>query len=152
MNIYIYHISLTNYMILEKIEVNNQVMLKFERVEIGPFRWPNPNTVKLIKDTISDIPSEPVKSNWWIDYSNWQDFHRILRSGTKLSLHSVISRIEDKFKLRNPSQYLNLKLRLGKSYKAHPLSTLSLSLYPQVSCLFSQSWKQTITAIQAQLK
>ena len=86
-------------MISEKIEVNNQVMLKFERVEIGPFKQANPYTVKLIKNTISDIPSEPVKSNWWIDYSNQQDFHGILRSGTKLSLHSVISRIEEKFKL-----------------------------------------------------
>ena len=99
MNIYIYHISLTNYIILEKIEVNNKVILKFERVEIGPLKRPNPYTVELIKNTISDIPSEPVQSNRWIDYSNWQDFHGILRSGTKLSLHSVISRIEDKFKL-----------------------------------------------------
>ena len=30
-------------------------------------------------------------------------------------------------KLRNPSQNLNLKLRLGKSYKGHPLLSLSLS-------------------------
>ena len=85
-------------MISEITEVNNQEMLKFERVEIGPFKLPNPYTVKLIKDTISDIPSEPVKSNWWVDFSNWQDFHGILRSGTKLSLHSVVSRIEENFK------------------------------------------------------
>ena len=82
---------------MEKIEVNNQVMLKFECVEIGPFKRPNPYKVKLIKDTIGDIPSKPVQSYWWIDYSNWQDFHGILRSRTNLSLHSVISRIEEKF-------------------------------------------------------
>ena len=86
-------------MISEKIEVNNQVMIKFEHVEIGPFKQANPYTVKFIKNTISDIPSEPVKSNWWIDYSNWQDFHGILCSGTKLSLHPVVSKIKDKFKL-----------------------------------------------------
>ena len=98
LKIHIYHITLTNYIISEITEVNNQEMLKFERVEIGPFKLPNPYTVKLIKDTISDIPSEPVKSNWWVDFSNWQDFHGILRSGTKLSLHSVVSRIEENFK------------------------------------------------------
>ena len=94
-------------MISEITEVNNQEMLKFERVEIGPFKLPNPYTVKIIKDTISDIPSKPVKSNWWVDFSNWQDFHGILRSGTKLSLHSVVSRIEENFKsLKNG--YLDL--------------------------------------------
>ena len=107
MNIHIYHVTLTNYMISEIIEVNNQEMLKFEREEIGPFKLPNPYTVKLIKDTLSGKTSEPVKSNWWVNFSNWQDFHGILRSGSKLSLHSVVSIIEENFKsLKNC--YLNL--------------------------------------------
>ena len=99
MNIYTYHISLTNYRIREKIEVNNQVIFKSECVEIGPFKLPDPYTVKMIKETISEIPSDSVNSSWWIDFSTWQDFHGILCSGTKLSLHSVVSKIEDKFKL-----------------------------------------------------
>ena len=43
-------------------------MLKFEHVEIGSFELPNAYIVKIIKDTIRDIPSEPVKSNWWVDF------------------------------------------------------------------------------------
>ena len=98
MNIHIYHITLTNYMISEITEVNNQEMLKFERVEIGPFKLPNQYTVKIIKDTISDIPTAPVSCNWWIDFSTWEDFRGILRSGTKLSIHSVVAKIEEQIK------------------------------------------------------
>ena len=83
-------------MIKEKIEVNNQVMIECEPVEIGPFQLPDSYTVKVIKDTISDIPSAPVSCNWWIDFSTWEDFHGILRSGTKLSIHAVVAKIEEK--------------------------------------------------------
>ena len=81
MNIYIYHISLTDYILLEKNEENNQVMYYFDRVKIGPFKLPDPYKVKVIKDTISDISSDPVSSNWWIDFSTWEDFRGIIRSG-----------------------------------------------------------------------
>jgi hypothetical protein len=99
MNIYTYHISLTNYWIKEKIEENDQVIIKSEFNEIGPFKLPDPYTVKTIKETISDIPSDSVNSSWWIDFSTWQDFHGVLCSGTKLLLHSVVTKIENKFKL-----------------------------------------------------
>ena len=72
MNIYTYHISLTNYWITEKIEVNDQVIFKSEYNEIGPFKLPDPYIVKIIKGTISDIPSDSVNSSWWIDFSTWQ--------------------------------------------------------------------------------
>ena len=58
MNIYAYHISLKNYWITEKIEENDQVIYKFKLNEIGPFKLPDPYTVKTIKETISDIPSD----------------------------------------------------------------------------------------------
>jgi hypothetical protein len=98
MNKYIYHISLTNHIIKEKIEVNNQVMIDCKPVEIGPFQLPDSYTVKVIKDTISDIPRAPVICNWWIDFSTWEDFRGILRSGTKLSIHSVVAKIEEQIK------------------------------------------------------
>ena len=55
-------------MIKEKIEVNNQVMIECKPVEIGPFQLPDSYTVKVIKDTISDIPTAPVSCNLWIDF------------------------------------------------------------------------------------
>ena len=85
-------------MIKEKIEVNNQVMIDCKPVEIGPFQLPDSYTVKVIKDTISDIPRAPVICNWWIDFSTWEDFRGILRSGTKLSIHSVVAKIEEQIK------------------------------------------------------
>ena len=99
MNIYTYHFSLTDYIIEEKIEEKNQIIIKYDYVEIGPFKLPDSYTVKVIKDIISDIPSDSVISNWWIDFSSWEDFHGIFRTGTILSLHSVVSKIEEKLKL-----------------------------------------------------
>ena len=40
-----------------------------------------------------------MNPSWWIDFSTWQDFYRVLGFGTKLSLHSVVTKIEDNFKL-----------------------------------------------------
>ena len=77
-------------MIKEKIEVDNQVMIECEPVEIGPFQQPDSYTVKVIKATISDIPTAPVSCNWRIDFLTCEDYHGILRSGTKLSIHSVV--------------------------------------------------------------
>ena len=82
----------------EKIKVNNQVMIDCKPLEIGPFQLPDSYTVKVIKDTISDIPRAPVICNWWIDFSTWEDFRGILRSGTKLSIHSVVAKIEEQIK------------------------------------------------------
>ena len=42
----------------ENIEVEDQVMFKSENVEIGPFLLPDPYNVKIINETISDIPSD----------------------------------------------------------------------------------------------
>ena len=61
MNIYTYHNSFTNYIIKEKIEVNNHVIIiECGPVEIGPYKLPDSYTVKVIKATISDIPTAPV--------------------------------------------------------------------------------------------
>jgi hypothetical protein len=54
--------------------------------------------VKVMKDTISDIPTDPVNCYWWIDFSTWEDFRGILQSGTKLPIHSVVSKLEENFK------------------------------------------------------
>ena len=43
-------------MIKEMIEVSDQVMIECEPVENGPFQKTDSYTVKVIKDTISDIP------------------------------------------------------------------------------------------------
>ena len=98
MNIYIYHISLTNYILSETKKVNGRTWVHLDYVEIGPFNLPDTYKVKVIKDTISDIPSDNVISNWWIDFSTWEDFHGIRRSGTKLPLHLVVSKMEKTLK------------------------------------------------------
>ena len=68
--------------------------MHLDYMEIGPFKLPDAYKVKVIKDTISDIPSDNVISNWWTDFSTWEDFRGISRSGTTLPLHFVVSKIE----------------------------------------------------------
>ena len=102
-------------------------MINFEYVDIGPFELPDSHKVKVIKDTISDIPSDSVKTNWWIDFSTWEDFRGIFRSGTKLSLHLVVKRIEEKLKiLKNCSSDIewidengNITINLTEIFREH---------------------------------
>ena len=100
MNIYTYHISLRTYITKENFEENNEVMIECQPVDIGPFQLPDSYmyTVKVIKNIISEIITAPVSYNWWTDLSTWEDYHGILRSGTTLSIHSVVTKIEDKIK------------------------------------------------------
>ena len=88
-------------MIKDKIEANNQVIIECKPVEIGPFQLLDTYTVEVIKETISDIPTTPLSCNWWIDFSTWEDFYGIFQSGTKLSIHSVVAKIEEQIKSLN---------------------------------------------------
>ena len=87
---------MTDYILIEKIDEKSRIIINYDYVEVGPFKIPDSYKVKVINDTINDIPSDFVISNWWIDFSSWEDFHGIFQTGTKLSLHSVISKIEEK--------------------------------------------------------
>ena len=125
MNIYTYHISVIDYILIKKSEENNQIIINFDYVDVGPFQLPDSHKVGVIKDTISDIPLDSVKTNWWIDFSSWEDFHGIFRSGTKLSLHLVVMKIEDKLKkLKNCSSDIewidengNITINLTENYQ-----------------------------------
>ena len=92
------------YILIKKSEEDKQIIINLDHVDIRPFQLPDSDKVRVIKDAISDIPSDSVKTNSWIDFSRWEDFHGIFHSGTKLSLHLVIMKIEDKLKkLKNCS-------------------------------------------------
>ena len=66
----------------------------FNLVEIGPLNLPDHVHLEAIKYAIRNILSTSVTSNWWTEFSSWEDFHGLLRTGTKLSIHSVVSEIK----------------------------------------------------------
>ena len=39
------------------------------------------------------ISSYNVPLNWWTDFSSWQDFRGLLRSGIKLAIHEVVENL-----------------------------------------------------------
>ena len=42
---------------------------------------------------IHEITCTTVTSIWWTDFSTWDDFHGILRSGGRLPIHSIVTRL-----------------------------------------------------------
>ena len=93
-------------MMEEKLE--NTILRTFlSHLEIGPMNRPDPFTMNTIKQILSDIASKEVTTNWWREFSTWEDFWGILCSGTNLSIHKVVSRINGSLKsLPNSSAYI----------------------------------------------
>ena len=51
---------------------------------------PEPEHLKEIKEALKKISSMAITSKWWTDFSSWEDFHGLLRTGPKLSMHLVV--------------------------------------------------------------
>ena len=92
---------------VEEKQENDNLWTFFNHLETGPFNRPDPHKIKIMKEILSSIPSHPVTSNWWRDFSTWEDFKGLLHSGTKLSMHDVVSRINENLKLiQNSLSYI----------------------------------------------
>ncbi len=92
---------------VEEKQENNGFQTFFNHLEIGPFNRPNPHKIKIIKEILSDIPTNQVTSNWWRDFSTWEDFHSLLQSGAKLSMHDEVSKLNENLKLiQNSLSYI----------------------------------------------
>ena len=99
MNIYIFDIFINHCIAVENVIENDQVASYLHYLEVGPLNMPEPFHFKIIKDSIKNISSLEVTTNWWRDFSSWKDYHGLLRTGTSLSMHSVVMEIERKLKL-----------------------------------------------------
>ena len=80
-----------------------------ELLEIGPLIGSDINNLESIKAIIRDISSTPVIQEWWADFSTWEDLFGILRSGTELSMHSIVTKINNQLTLlENGVSYIDL--------------------------------------------
>jgi hypothetical protein len=90
--------------ILENMEEDGMYTTTCDIVEIGPLNMPKLNNLRRIKDMVRDIPS-----NWWTDFPTWKDFHGILRSGSKLSMHYIVTKINSPLELlENNMSYVDV--------------------------------------------
>ena len=49
--------------------------------------------ISAVKRETSMISTYNVPVNWWTDFSSWQDFRGLLRSGIKLAIHEVVENL-----------------------------------------------------------
>ena len=101
MNIYTYNVFINHYITVEKTTENNRLITQLQYPEIGPFNMPEPTHFKEIKEALQNITLTPIISNWWTDFSSWEDFHGLFRTGTKLSMHSVVIEVNTRLKAIN---------------------------------------------------
>ena len=99
MNIYTFDIFIHHCISVEDIIKNNKITSYLHYLEIGPLNLPESFHLNIIKEAIRNISSTQVTTNWWTDFSSWRDYHGLLRSGTNLSIHSVVKDIDKRFKL-----------------------------------------------------
>ena len=99
MNAYVFDIFISHSIVLEETEEEGIFTTTCDLVEIGPLNIPKWNSLRKIKDMIRDLSSTPIASNWWTDFSTWKDFYGILRTGSKLPMHYIVTKINSKLEL-----------------------------------------------------
>ena len=95
MNIYTFDIFFNHCISLEHIGLTTHWHL----VEIGPLNMPETVNLNIIKDSIRNISSIPVTSKWWLEFSTWEDYNELVRTGTTLSVHSVVTELQRRFQM-----------------------------------------------------
>ena len=109
MNAYTFEIFILHSIVLESTEEDGIYTTTCELVEIGPLNGPDKNNIESIKAMIRDISSTPVIQKWWTDFSTWEDFYGILRVGTELTMHSIVTKINNQLALlENSVSYIDL--------------------------------------------
>ena len=50
-----------------------------------------------VKSQVRAISLLDVSVNWWTEFSSWQDFRGLLRTGTKLAFHEIVENFSRHF-------------------------------------------------------
>ena len=109
MNAYVFDIFISHSIVLEDMEEDGIFTTTCDLVEIGPLNIPKLNNLRKIKEMVRDISSTPIASNWWTDFSTWKDFYGVLRTGSKLSMHYIVTKINSQLELlENSMSYVDV--------------------------------------------
>ena len=60
-----------------------------------------------VRAAVRSISSSLVPLNWWTEFSTWQDFRALLRTGNRLSIHTVVENVNRKLEaIENVDAYV----------------------------------------------
>ena len=90
MNIYTFDIFTNHCNTMEEIYETDRIGFHLHHLEIGPLYLPEPSHLKIVKEAVWNISLLSIPSNWWTGFSSWKDFFGLMRTGTKLPIHSVV--------------------------------------------------------------
>jgi hypothetical protein len=120
MNGYIFDIHINCCFVLD-----NQVDdgFKYDLLEVGPLNMISFDVLNKVRAVVKSISSSPVPLNLWTEFSSWHDFRALLRTGSRLSIHTVVENLNQKFEaIENADAYVetidengNIEVELSES-------------------------------------
>ena len=78
------------------LDAQADVRFKYDLLEVGPLNMIRFDVVNKVRAAVRSISSSPVPLNWWTEFSSWQDFRALLRTGSRLSMHTVVETLNYK--------------------------------------------------------
>jgi hypothetical protein len=107
MNVYIFDVHVNYCFVKENKLEDGHEILNFDLVQCGPLNRIKSNNFKKVRKAFLDISSSSIKSNWWTEFSSWDNFKALLLTGSKLSIHTVVANLRRDFKcLQNANAYI----------------------------------------------
>ena len=94
MNGYIFDIHINCFFVLGD---QADIGYKYDLLEVGPLNMISLDVVNIVRAAVRSISSSLIPLNWWTDFSSWQDFRALLRTGTRLSMHTVVENLNQMF-------------------------------------------------------
>ena len=94
MNGYIFDIHINCCFVLDD---QADIGYKYDLLEVGPLNMISLDVVNIVRAAVRSISSSLLPLNWWTDFSSWQDFRALLRTGTILSMHTVVENLNQIF-------------------------------------------------------
>ena len=90
MNCYIFDIHIDCCFIADRRWDSGIIFYCHDLLEIGPLNMICSGVLSIVKSQVRAISSLDVPVNWWTEFSSWQDFRGLLRTGTKLAIHEIV--------------------------------------------------------------
>ena len=83
MNVYIFDIHINCCFV---IDTQVEDGFKYDLLEVGPLNMIGLGILNKVRAAVRSISSSLVPLNWWTEFSTWQDFRALLRTGNRLSM------------------------------------------------------------------
>ena len=93
MNCYIFDVHINSCFFADTRYEDGSLFYTLDLVQVGPLNMICSEVISAVKREARMISSFHVPVNWWIDFSTWQDFRGLLRSGIKLAIHEVVENL-----------------------------------------------------------